>query len=108
MIIMRKTILFLFLFGVIGFLTAEAKAQEPVSESDRRTVIKALETKIAELEVKRAIELEPKDPFLIQQQLINLRKRLAELVVNPRSANNKVESNKNLVVNNRGRQKSIN
>ena len=77
---MRKTTFLFCLVGLFMFLTTSAKAQEPVSQSERRVVIKALETKIAELEVKRAVDLVETNPILIDKQLVNLRKRLAELV----------------------------
>ena len=80
---MRKTILLFFLIGGVAFATTEIKAQQPVSQSERRTLIKALETKIAELEVKRAVELPNNLPYLIDEQLVNLRKRLAELIGKP-------------------------
>lgn len=80
---MRKTFFLFFLASVFAILT-EVKAQEPVSQSERRTVIKAIETKIAELEVKRAVELSKFYPVEIDGQLVNLRKRLAELTVRRR------------------------
>lgn len=83
---MRNTILLLFLIGGVAFAATETKAQQPVSQSERRTVIKALETKIAELEVKRALDLPNSLPYLIDEQLANLRKRLAELIGKPRPA----------------------
>ena len=105
---MRKTILMLCLVGFIAFLTTQTKAQQPVSQSERRTVIKALETKIAELEVKRAMDLAISNPVLIDEQLVNLRKRLAELVGNRRSRTAKRISNSNALVQNRRRPKAEN
>ncbi len=81
---MRKTFFLFFLASVFAVFT-ETKAQEPVSQSERQTVIKAIETKIAELEVKRAVELSRYNPVEIDGQLVNLRKRLAELTVKRRS-----------------------
>lgn len=77
---MKKTFIPLLLFFIVTLFAAaaETNAQEPVSQSERRTVIKALETKIAELEVKRAMQLYNADNG-IDIQLANLRKRLAEL-----------------------------
>lgn len=82
---MRKTILLLCLIGLFAFLATEINAQQPVSQSERRTVIKALETKIAELEVKRAVDSVKIDPYIIDKQLVNLRNRLAELIGRGRS-----------------------
>ena len=88
---MRKTIFLLCLVGFFAFLASETKAQQPVSQSERRTVIKALETKIAELEVKRAMGAPYYTPsatqiVVIDEQLVNLRKRLAELLGKRRSS----------------------
>ena len=105
---MRKTILMICLAGFVAFLTTETKAQQPVSQSERRTVIKALETKIAELEVKRAVDLPKYTPDLIDQQLVNLRKRLAELIGKRRSVTTKRKSNTKAVVQNRRRPKAKN
>ncbi len=105
---MRKTILLLFLVGFFTFLATETNAQQPVSQSERRTVIKALETKIAELEVKRAVDLAESNPILIPAQLVNLRKRLAELVGNRRSVTTKRSLNSNALVQNRRRPKAQN
>ena len=102
---MRKTILMLCLIGFVAFLATETKAQQPVSRSERRTVIKALETKIAELEVKRAVDLPKYSPDLIDQQLVNLRKRLAELIGKRRSVTTKHNPNKNVLVRNRRKSK---
>jgi hypothetical protein len=87
---MRKTIFMLCLIGFVAFLAIETKAQQPVSQSERRTVVKALETKIAELEVKRAIDAPYYTPtatqiVVIDEQLVNLRKRLTELLGKRRS-----------------------
>ena len=106
---MRKIILMLCLVGFVAFLTTETKAQQPVSQSERRTVIKALETKIAEIEVKRAIDA----PYytttaaqivVMDEQLVNLRKRLSELLGKRRS----VTTNRNALVQNRRRSKAQN
>jgi hypothetical protein len=105
---MRKTILMLCLAGFVAFLTTETKAQQPVSQSERRTVIKALETKIAELEVKRAVDLPKYTPDLIDEQLVNLRKRLAELIGKRRSVTTKRSAGSNAVVQNRRRPKAQN
>ena len=105
---MRKTILLLFLIGFVVFLATETKAQQPVSLSERRTVIKALETKIAELEVKRAMDLATSNPVLLEQQLVNLRKRLAELVGNRRSLTMKRNVNVNALVQKRRRPQAHN
>ena len=102
---MRKIILLIFLIGFIAFLATETKAQQPVSQSERRTVIKALETKIAELEVKRAVDLPKYNPDLIDQQLVNLRKRLAELIGKRRFVTTKRNPNSNAMVRNRGKSK---
>ena len=96
------------LAGFVAFLTTETQAQQPVSQSERRTVIKALETKIAELEVKRAMDLAISNPVVIDEQLINLRKRLAELVGNRRSVTTKRNTNSNALVQNRRRPKAQN
>ena len=110
---MQKIILILCLVGFIVFLATETKAQQPVSQSERRTVIKALETKIAEIEVKRAMDA----PYytttatqiaVIDEQLVNLRKRLSELLGKHRSATTKLNSNSNAVVQNRRRLKAQN
>jgi len=102
---MRKTT-FLFCFvSLFILLTINAKAQEPVSQSERRTVIKALETKIAELEVKRAVDLPSYIPVLIDQQLVNLRKRLAELVGKRRAVTAKRNTISTALVQNRRRPK---
>ncbi len=105
---MRKTILTLYLIGFATFLVMETKAQQPISQSERRTVIKALETKIAELEVKRAVDLPKYYPELIDQQLVNLRKRLAELVGKRRSVTTKRNPNSNALLQNRRRPKAYN
>lgn len=105
---MRKTILMLCLAGFVAFLTTETKAQQPVSQSERRTVIKALETKIAELEVKRAVDLPKYNPDLIDQQLVNLRKRLAELIGKRRFVMTKRNPNNNAMVRNRRKPKAQN
>ena len=102
---MRKRILWLFLTGILVLLTMETKAQQPVSQSERRTVIKALETKIAELEVKRAVDLPRHTPELIDEQLVNLRKRLAELIGKPRSVTTKRNLNNSAVARNKRRPK---
>ena len=105
---MRKTILMLCLVGFVAFLATETKAQQPVSQSERRTVIKALETKIAELEVKRAVDLPQYNPVLIDEQLVNLRKRLAELIGKRRSATAKRNPNSTALVQNRRSPKAKN
>ena len=102
---MRKIILLVCLIGFVAFLATETKAQQPVSRSERRTVIKALETKIAELEVKRAVDLPRFTPHLIDEQLVNLRKRLAELIGKRRSVTTKRNPNSNAVVQNRRKPK---
>ncbi len=102
---MRKaTFLFSFV-GLFIFLTTNVKAQEPVSQSERRVVIKALETKIAELEVKRAVDLAEYNPTLIDAQLINLRKRLAELIGKRRAITAKRKTNNTVLVQNRRKPK---
>ena len=102
---MRKTFL-LFLVSFVVFLATETKAQQPVSQSERRTVIKALETKIAELEVKRAVDLPHSLPYLIDEQLVNLRKRLAELIGKRRSTTAKRITNSTVLVQNRRKPKT--
>ncbi len=95
---MRKNILLLCLISFIAFLSMETKAQQPVSQSERRTVIKALETKIAELEVKRAVDAVNYNPYLIDEQLVNLRKRLSQLIGKPRSATTGRGANNNALI----------
>lgn len=102
---MRKPILLLFI-GFVMLLATETKAQQPVSQSERRTVIKAIETKIAELEVKRAVELPNQLPYLIDEQLVNLRKRLAELIGKSRPATTKRNTNSAGLVLNKRRPKT--
>lgn len=110
---MRKIILMLCLVGLVAFLATETKAQQPVSQSERRTVIKALEAKIAEIEVKRAMDAPYYTPtatqiIVIDEQLVNLRKRLAELIGKRHSVTTKRKSNINAVVQNRRRPKAKN
>jgi len=110
---MRKTILMLCLVGFVAFLATETKAQQPVSQSERRTVIKALETKIAEIEVKRAMDAPYYTPtatqiVVIDEQLVNLRKRLSELLGKRRSVITKHNANSNAVVQTRRRPKAQN
>jgi hypothetical protein len=105
---MRKTIILIFLIGFVAFLATETKAQQPVSQSERRTVIKALETKIAELEVKRAVDLPKYAPDMIDQQLVNLRERLAQLIGMRRSVTRKHNPNSNALIQKRHKSKAQN
>jgi 2-methylcitrate dehydratase PrpD len=110
---MRKIIVILCLVGFAAFLTKETKAQQPVSQSERRTVIKALETKIAEIEVKRAMDAPYYTPtatqiVVIDAQLANLRKRLSELLGKRRSVATKRNPNNNALAQNRRRSKAQN
>lgn len=102
---MKKMFLTFCLVGFVVFLATQAKAQQPVSRSERQTVIKALEAKIAELEVKRAVDLSSYNPVTINEQLANLRNRLAELIGQRRSGTKKRTTYSNIVVQNRRKPK---
>lgn len=102
---MRKIIFTFCLLSFIGFLATQTKAQQPVSQSERQTVIKALEAKIAELEVKRAVDLSSYNPTTINEQLINLRKRLSELIGKRRSVTKRRTIYGNTVVQNKRKPK---